>query len=544
MIPKDNFGYAYQSLLAKINEKQSMNVKSIIPTGIQEDIIHAVAGVGIHTPNPRVVEVITANKVGKTTMLIGGVLKNIFWKEVPDSNGHTWFDYPLFKKWPFPKDGRIIGTPKNVQDDGPIRMEIKKWWPGSRYKAYYKGKHYLSYYEVEGDDGIYTFDVMTFDQSVSEFEGPVKGWTLVDEPPPPDLLGPIFSRFFVGGILFLGMTPISAGIVLDNLEDMERKGAKINRVSASIYENSVETGKPNSRGTMRGLMTNEQIEDYIATIPEDEKDVRLYGKVSSKSGKIFKDFDMTAHVRDFDLLSPYMKRANHYMVMDPHPKYYPFIQWWAVTEDEKYICYNEWPTHDTMKAYYDEVRLVKPCNLTIEQLSKIIKIQDYSQFGYNILKRWIDPRFVSAYTKASDDKSVNTKVARTTGFIEEFSNHGVDFTMPPFENISTQRDKIRELLTFDRMRPINQFNEPKIFWHTQCRNSIRAMDRHSWAEKDEVESELHKDPIDNTRMFLAGLGKKGYIEQSQKLKVEKYNNKTDEREVQERIKNYPDVSLA
>ncbi len=518
------------TLLEKVSERESFSSAKIIPTGIQEDIIQAVAGAGRHQPNPRVVEVITANKVGKTTMLIGGVLKNIFWE-----NDQEYFDYPVFNAWPYPKDGRIVGTAKNVQEGGPIHQEIKKWWPRARYRSYYRGKHYPSYYEIDGKDGLYTFDVMSFDQDKDEFEGPVKGWTLVDEPPPPDLLGPIFSRFYVGGILFLGMTPIESGLVLDTLGDMEQKGAKINRVSATIWDNSITSGKPNSKGTRRGLMTDEQIAEYITTIPEDEKEARLEGKASSKSGKIYPMFDRAVHIRDFDLQSPYMINANHYMVIDPHPKHYPFMQWWAVTADEKFVCYNEWPTWGTLKAYYDEIRLIKPFSMTFEQMSNVIKIQDYSQLGYKILKRAPDPRYV----KAADGPAMG----KTLGFLEEFAKYDICFDLPAEERISVQRERIRAFLRYERNLPINQFNEPKMFWHPQCRNSIRAMERHSWVEGDkEKESETFKDPVDCTRMFLAMLGNTGYIPKVKEVKRVKADG--DERVAKTFLERFPDCGLA
>src|SRR3990167_5134858 len=194
----DHYLLFSERLSSHIAEQATFTSAKLIPTGIQEDIIHAVAGVGRHQPNPRIVEVITANKVGKTAILIGGVLKNIFWK-----NDVEFFNYPIFEKWPYPKSGRIVGTAKNVQDGGPIQQEILKWWPRGKYEAYYRGKHYKSFYEIHGEDGTFSFDVMSFEQEREEFEGPVKGWTFINELHQADLLSPIYSRFFRRGMLVL-----------------------------------------------------------------------------------------------------------------------------------------------------------------------------------------------------------------------------------------------------------------------------------------------------------------------------------------------------
>ena len=137
---------------------ENMSAPLITPTGVLEPAIEAV-GSGEY----RVVNLQCANKLGKTTLVVN-ILKNIFWE-----CDKEYFDYPVFHEWPFVNDdglpikrARIICTPQNASDSGPIREEIKKWWPKGRYTAQKGGKNYYMNYET--DTGWF-LDVMTFEQA-------------------------------------------------------------------------------------------------------------------------------------------------------------------------------------------------------------------------------------------------------------------------------------------------------------------------------------------------------------------------------------------
>ena len=67
------------------------------------------------------------------------------------------------------------------------------------------------------------------------------------------------------------------------------------------------------------------------------------------------------------------------------------------------------------------------------------------------------------------------------------------------------------------------------------------MDRHSWLES-EKESEAFKDPVDCTRIFLAGLGKKGFVDG--KNEIIKYDTKAEEKTVGLFLDKYPNIGLA
>lgn len=474
------------------------NTDMFEPTGTQEDIITTI-GNGLYN----IVVIVSCNKYSGKTTTAANILKNMFWE-----SDKEWFNYPVFNKWPYLdamgneiKNGRITGTVKNTSDNGPIRTEILKWWPKSRYTALKASKAYHSIYETDTGWG---FDVLTYEQTPDEYEGPLLAWTWSDEPPKADLVGPITSRFMHGGLWIITATPIKCAPFLDVIDDLASKSGKVKYLSSPVWDNSIEEGKPNHKGRKKGLAPLSEIKAWADMQPRDQYDSRVLGKISKNEGKIYKDFDATYHEQRFDIESDHAKKWNCYCGFDPHRKYYPFIGWWALTPDETWICYNEWPTHQTLGAFYDEARNTIPCNLDPETISKIIKQFDMSQYGLTMITRFIDRRFARG-TEVDWSK-------KTEGIITEYAQYGIDFQLPPAERIDPQREKIRELLRFNKSLVMTDHNRPSMFIMPHCVNTRRAFERHYWEEGSEKEAERYKDPIDVFRYILAGVGSESYRE--------------------------------
>src|SRR3990167_7185143 len=66
---------------------------------------------------------IAANGVGKSAAGVN-IITNICY-----GAQNEWFDYPLFKSFPYVKKGRIISDPTTIKEK--IIPELKKWFPGS-----------------------------------------------------------------------------------------------------------------------------------------------------------------------------------------------------------------------------------------------------------------------------------------------------------------------------------------------------------------------------------------------------------------------------
>ena len=506
-MPTNKYKSFFEGLRTNVvNNVKDMSKPFFEPTGALEPIIKIIGETKFVTT---IINNQGNNKGGKTA-LGAAILSNTIWDYEP-----TYFGYPNFMEWPFLDNSgnpikriRIVGSSKNVSDTGPIRTEILKWWPRGRYTEYRDSKAYYSKYI---SDTGWLVDVMTFNQSPKDFEGPLISFHWVDEPPGAELIGAFTSRHSNGGIILFTQTPERAAPMLDCLSDLKDKGMPIIKISSKLDDNSITSGTLNSTGTKRGLMTDEQIDSFKKSCPPDQYNARVLGIGSEKEGKIYKDFSEIHYSKNFDIFDPRFLKANCYTAIDMHEKFYPFITFWAVFPPNDqgvcyHVCYNEWPTFSTMNAYYDDIRKSVEFNMTIKDLSQIIKIQEREHFGYNVIKRGIDPRFAS--------KNEN---------ILEFRKHGIIFDVPKAEKISTQRDKIRTLMSYDKsLGIVNIFNEPSFYITPNCKNMIRMFQRHYWEDPEhfnsrsgrntEVESQRYKEGPDTARIFESMIGDTEYFE--------------------------------
>ena len=78
-----------------------------------------------------------ANGVGKTCVA-ANVLANFMF----DNPSNEWFEYALYREWPFPKRGRIVSQASNIEKN--LIPTLEEWLPLGRYKAQKGTKSFLS----------------------------------------------------------------------------------------------------------------------------------------------------------------------------------------------------------------------------------------------------------------------------------------------------------------------------------------------------------------------------------------------------------------
>lgn len=503
--------------------------RPFIPTGLMEKLIIAVGECKHFIYKSQML-----NKCGKTATLVQ-IIKNIIWK--PDLN---YFNYPLYTKSLYPfkdPDGlpnrrvRIITTPTSAGDAGALREEILKWFPKQKYTAYKNKKGYYSqYYCIDDDNNNWVIDIMTHQQDPMELESSVVPIHIIDEPVvSPNMIGAITSRSILGGgIIIAGFTPIAqengackVGVLIDMLDDLSAQGAKTFEHYGTVWDNCTEEpGIMNSKGTRRGLMTPEEVQECFLRIPKDQHQQRLFGQSLHSSGKVYKDINEN-HIVEVDYNNWWIKESEHYMIMDPHDSGYPAIIWALITPpifsgQSKIIIRQEWPQIRTLNGYYDEKRHVEKCYYTPEQISNIIKILDAPELGLAKPIRIIDPKF------AENTKATYTKTSE--GIIDYYLQYGIKFEQPPIKTISSGRDWIRELLKYDRFQPLSGSNEPRLFIDRSCINVYRCLTRQYYEQENE-ESERYKDFIDCIRMLGAYTGFNNHVYTKPLNKADYLNNR-------------------
>ena len=397
-----------------------------------------------------------ANGVGKTAASANIVAHICFGKE----SENKYFNLPLFKAFPFPKKGRIVSDPTNIEKN--VIPALKEWFPEGRYKTRKGNKKYESIWET---DNGFDFDIMTYDQDPKEFEGATLGWIWLDEIPTESIFKALVARLRKGGVIFISATPITGSawlydhIIANPDKDMQLKGQRV-YIEADVEAACKQHG-------IRGHLEHEHIQRMIAEYSEDEKQARIYGKFQHLVGLRFKTFTRNVHViRPFDI-----DRQNFcvYEALDPHPRNPDMVNWLAVdSRGRKIICNELW---------------IK-CQGGTEELSQRIKEKADM---YRIVRRIADP---SAFiTDQHTEKSLATRLNKFGLVYEEATKNRV---------MSDRR--IEDALAYQKFGE-EYIKSPELYIFDTCLRTIYEFEHLRWEEwqgkiadrKDQREKAMDKD---------------------------------------------------
>ncbi len=426
------------------------------PNGKCEEFIRAV-GCGDYF----VVMFSAANGVGKSAAG-ANVLANIIY----DDSGNSFFEEKLFKKWPFPKRGRIVTDTGNVEG---LVGTIKEWLPEKRYKTRKAMKAYESKWK---SDSGWNWEIMTYNQDKKDFEGPTLGFVWFDEPPPKDIYKACVSRLRKGGIIFITATPLEgSGWLYDHIVDGKNDGldeelgdmAKRQRIN---IEADVESAC--KQHGVRGHLEHEHIQAMIAEYDEDEKQARVHGKFQHLAGLRFKRWSRSVHVIKSFQVNP--REYCVYQYIDPHPRNPDAVLWVAVNRNgQKFVVDELWTK----------------CQNGTEELAGVIKKKDDM---YRIIWRAGDP---SMFIKDQhQDESTAAKLTR----------YGLDYVEATKQRTASDK-AIEDALSYVQL-PNGEFvKQPDIFVMEHCKRTIWEMEHYRWDEwsgktgdrKDRKETTVDKD---------------------------------------------------
>jgi phage terminase large subunit-like protein len=299
-----------------------------------------------------------ANGVGKTRAGVN-ILAHLMYP-----CGNPYFQAPLFKDWPFLKRGRIISEPTTVKST-TIR-EIKDQFPRGRYgvtkySTTKDGKQFEASWKTNTG---WEFDIMTYEQQVTEFESATLGWVWFDEPPPLDIYKATVSRMRKGGVIFITATPLTGSAwMYDQFYAPERKLAdNVFAMTAEMEDACIEHGE-------RGFLRHQDIVNIISQYDDEDMQARVFGKFQHLTGLIFKKFSRKIHV-----IEPFAINEKDFVVInaiDPHPRNPDAVMWVAV---------DRWGRKFIIDEMYDHFR----------RKELVAKIQK-RELGWRVIKRIIDP---------------------------------------------------------------------------------------------------------------------------------------------------------
>ena len=117
-----------------------------------------------------------------------------------------------------------------------------------------------------------------------------------------------------------------------------------------------------------------------------------------------------------------------------------------------------------------------------------------------IKARGIDTRFAKG-------AGTSSTTSNTRGIIVEMADPahgGLTFQTPPEHMIDSQREVIKELLSYDVDQAMSAFNEPRLYVSSHCKNMIDSLKFHRFdRDGEEREDEKRKDPSDALKICMA-----------------------------------------
>lgn len=379
---------------------------------------------------------------------------------------------PLFQNWSYPKRARIYSTPAELEEIGSLQTAIARIFPKGRYSVS-KGRY--SYPSVIVSDSGWVLDLFSYERDAKEAAGPNIGLQAFNEPMPEPLYKEAVARARAGGIILVGMTSLldNPWVVDGILGRADGKTIKVRYGDAC--ENCIEHGK-------NGNLSHARIMQILDQYDPDEREARFTGKPLSLSGRIYKSFDRSVHVAAEEFEPPTNEPISIGMAIDPAIGKPLAIAWWYVDKAGVVHFYDELPEFSFEGA--------KDSNLTVKDYADSIRAREA---GRTIAVRILDRHFGN--------------VRRTLGGMtlrQEFGECGLDFadSYSTTEEIETGILKVKEYLRYDKSKPIDALNRPKVRISPKCRNIIASFERWGRDPKSAKPMDEYKDFADVVRYAL------------------------------------------
>ena len=451
-----------------------------------------------------IVEFLKGNGSGGSWALVAAWSAIMFGTRSPHFKGK-----PFGKKWPFKKrSARLVTTALSLTDTGPIQTAMKLLFPVGRWTQNRgAGKPYYS--EGKTDTG-WTWDILTYNQDVSEFASANKDLIMLSEPPPEGIFQETVTRLRGSGVVLIDMTQLDmAQFNQKLLEDgLSINGKKVGDVRHS-YMHHHEACAEHYPGGHRSHASIEA--EYALWLREDPTiaEARASGKSLRLSGLILPNW---GDANELEALPAYHQdcwdrgRVRVSVVADPHDRKPWAVNWFATFPNNDVVAFAEWPAFR-----FHEVKT-----------SPISDIEDYramfldteAQIGHEVTGRLLDPRFGVA-PKSGSGKSVKDMLAGPCRACEarlkerayEECKHRLSFTLPPYEAI--HHAPLRGLIG-----NADKGVRPKFYaLKASCPNLCYGARHYAWKENKDPKKGLsesaelvHKDFIDLPRYLVdAGL---------------------------------------
>lgn len=377
---------------------------------------------------------------------------------------------PVFQNWSFPKRARIYSTPAELAEIGSLQTAIARIFPAGRYTS---SKGLYNYPQVFYADSGWVLDMFSYERPAKEAAGPNIGLQAFNEPPPEPLYKEAVARARAGGIMLGGMTSLTdEPWVVDGLFG-KADGKTIKVRFGSSCENCIEHGKNGNLGHKRIIQILDQFDP-------DEREARFSGRPLSLSGRIFKGFDRSVHVAAEEFQPEGDVQIG--MVCDPAIGKPLALAWYFVDRANVVHFYDEWPE--------TPFEGMKDNGYGVADYAALIRSREA---GRTVHTRILDRHF------GNTRRALGGKTLKA-----EFSEHGIEFTdsYTAEEEVETGILKGKEYLRWDKTKPQDSLNRPRVRISPKCRNLIAALERWGRDPKTAKPLETYKDFADLFRYVV------------------------------------------
>lgn len=331
-----------------------------------------------------------------------------------------------------------------------------------------------------------TVDILTLEMSDQMYESADWDFAWEDEPQQQRKREAIFRGLTDRrGREMITFTPITEPWMKEELID-KADGKKIELITASIRDN------------LKDIQGNEilsqlAVEEFEESLSEEFKEARIHGVFFTLRGRVYKEFNDHAHVKNFSYKDQDHEGKPVICVLDPHDRQPHHVIWAFVDRDDD---------------IYVEREIFEHCELP-ELAKTILKIE--KENNYNIKRRIIDPNFGRKPAAAGSNRSV----------IQELAKSGVGFGEAQ-DDIELGHMIVRDYLHYNVTKEITAVNKPKLFFSSlncpRTIKSLRNLQYQEWlgktkGERNPKEAEKDKDNhgADCVRYLCIGRPKYQYL---------------------------------
>lgn len=295
------------------------------------------------------------------------------------------------------------------------------------------------------------FDILTYEQATTQFEGWKGDIAWFDEPPPRDkYVATLRGLIDHGGRAWLTLTPLAQPWIYDELyvnPDTDR----IFSVTMDIQDNIHN-------------LNADFLETFQKSLTEEEKEARLHGRFKHLTGLIYKEFDPGVHICEIPKIQ---KHWTRYFCIDPHPRVPTACLWMAVDEKENFWIYDELWLKD----------------MSLDEVAHAIKAQEGDLKAH---QRFIDP----AMDKESD-------LVGSLNIRQEFMKYGI-YCQRANTDKDLGKSRIKMALKVQYV-PLLKKDVPQLRVSRYCTQTIYEFQHYMWdeyhrspEEKDPKEKPLKK----------------------------------------------------